>query len=398
MSKSKVIVVSVVEQGLSKAEAARRFGVSWQWVHTLVTRYEAGGLDAVEPRSRRPGSNPRAVPGAVRERIIELRVTLTAEGLDAGPATIAWHLRRGGADPVPALSTIRRVITDAGLVVPEPRKRPKASLHRFEAEQPNETWQSDFTHWTLADGTDAEILAWLDDHSRYLLSVTAHHPVTGADVVDTFTGAVNVYGPPASTLTDNGTVYTTRLLRDAAARNAFEYLLAALGITQRNGKPYHPQTQGKIERFWQTLKRWLATKPPPATVTDLQGLLDRFARLYNNARPHRSLGRATPAQAYTARPKARPEGTPAHGFYRVRNDHVGSDGKISLRRAGKMHHLGVGVAHAGKPVVLIITEHTVTVVHRGPGQTLATNTIDPDRTYWRNTDKQPGRWPNHEHQ
>ena len=247
MSKSKVIVVSVVEQGMSKAEAARRFGVSWQWVHTLVTRYQAGGLDAVEPRSRRPGSNPRAVPGAVRERIIELRVTLTAEGLDAGPATIAWHLRRGDADPVPALSTIRRVITDAGLVVPEPRKRPKASLHRFEAEQPNETWQSDFTHWTLTDGTAAEILAWLDDHSRYLLSVTAHHPVTGADVVDTFTGAVNVYGPPASTLTDNGTVYTTRLLRDAAARNAFEHLLAALGITQRNGKPYHPQTQGKIE-------------------------------------------------------------------------------------------------------------------------------------------------------
>jgi transposase InsO family protein len=393
MSKAKVIVLSVVEQGLTKAEAARRFGVSWRWVHTLVTRYQADGLDGLEPRSRRPRTNPRTTPEPVRTRIIELRHKLVADGLDAGPATIAWHLAVAGIDPPPAISTIRRVITNAGLVRPEPRKRPRTSLHRFQAEQPNETWQSDFTHWMLADGTDAQILNWLDDHSRYLLSCTAHTPVTGTDIVDTFTATVNTHGPPASTLTDNGMVYTTRLLGDRAARNGFEYLLAALGITQKNGSPSHPQTQGKIERFHQTLKRWLASQPPPADLATLQTQLDTFRELYNQHRPHRALDRATPAQAYHARPKARPAHTTTAGFYRVRLDHVDLGGKISLRRAGRMHHLGIGAAHARKPVTILITDHQATVIDRTTGELLATNTIDPTRTYWRNNEKQPGRWP-----
>lgn len=393
MSKAKVIVLSVVEQGLTKAEAARRFDVSWQWVHTLVTRYEAGGLDGLEPRSRRPATNPRQLPEPARTRIVELREKLVADGLDAGPATIAWHLAAEGIDPLPAVSTIRRVITAAGLVLPEPRKRPRASLRRFAADQPNETWQSDFTHWRLAEGSDVQILAWLDDHSRYLLAATAHTPVTGPDVIDTFTATINTYGPPASTLTDNGMVYTTRLLKDPAARNAFEYLLAALGITQKNGSPSHPQTQGKIERFWQTLKRWLANQPRPANLADMQALLDTFRSLYNEHRPHRALGRATPQQAYLARPKARPDTTTIAGFYRVRFDHVDSFGKISLRRAGRMHHLGIGITHAHTPVTILITETNVTVIERSTGEVLATHTINPTRTYWRNEQREPGRWP-----
>ena len=163
--------MSVVEQGLSKAEAARRYDVSWRWVHTLVTRYEAGGLDALEPRSRRPATNPNATRDATRARILELRRTLTAQGLDAGPATIAWHLDHEHL-PAPAISTVRRILTAAALVTPEPRKRPRSSLRGFEAEQPNETWQSDFTHWRLADGTDTEVFNWADDHSRLLLWCT----------------------------------------------------------------------------------------------------------------------------------------------------------------------------------------------------------------------------------
>ena len=137
MSKAKVIVMSVVEQGLSKAKAARRYDVSWRWVHTLVTRYEAGGLDALEPRSRRPATNPNATRDATRARILELRRTLTAQGLDAGPATIAWPLDHEHL-PVPAIPTIRRILTAAALVTPDPRKRPRSSLRGFEAEQPNE--------------------------------------------------------------------------------------------------------------------------------------------------------------------------------------------------------------------------------------------------------------------
>ncbi|MEV7529203.1 helix-turn-helix domain-containing protein, partial [Agrococcus sediminis] len=172
MSKSRVIVLSVVRQGLSKAEAARRFGVTWRWVHELVRRYEAGGLDALEPRSRRPRTNPNQVEARVRDRIIELRTTLTGAGWDAGPATIAAHLEREGT-PAPAISTIRRIMLDAQLITREPNKRPRAAMIRFEAHQPNELWQSDFTHWRLADGTDIEILNWLDDHSRLLLACTA---------------------------------------------------------------------------------------------------------------------------------------------------------------------------------------------------------------------------------
>ena len=126
MSKARVIVLSVVHQGLTKAEAARKFDVSWQWVHTLVTRYHTGGLDALETRSRKPHSSPVSTPPEVRTRILELRSELTEAGLDAGPVTIAWHLDQEH-HPVPAVSTIRRILTSAGLVTPEPRKRPKAS-------------------------------------------------------------------------------------------------------------------------------------------------------------------------------------------------------------------------------------------------------------------------------
>lgn len=170
MSKQKVIVLAVVQQGLSKAEAARRYGVGRQWVHELVRRYEHGGLDAVEARPKRPHSSPQATSAAIGSRIRQLRGELSRAGLDAGPQTIAWHLQKEGHKP-PSTSTIRRILIGAGLVSPEPKKRPKSSLHRFEAAQPNETWQSDFTHWSLGDGTDIEILNFLDDHSRYLLGL-----------------------------------------------------------------------------------------------------------------------------------------------------------------------------------------------------------------------------------
>ena len=133
--------------------------------------------------------------------MLELRAQLTADGLDSGPVTIAWHLEREGHKP-PAPATIHRILQHAGVIVSEPRKRPRSSYVRFEMAQPNEMWQSDFIHWRLADGTDVEILNWLDDHSRYLLSCTVHEPVTGDDVVAEFLDVVERYGPPASTLTD----------------------------------------------------------------------------------------------------------------------------------------------------------------------------------------------------
>ena len=166
---------------------------------------------------------------------------------------IAGHLEQAGLR-APSISTIRRILNQEGLITPEPRKRRRSSYLRFQAAQPNEMWQSDFIHWRRGDGTDVEVLNWLDDHSRYLFSCTTHQPVTGDDVVAVFLNVVDEHGAPASTLTDNGSVYTSRLI---GGRNAFEYVLPLLGAHQKNGSPGHPQTQGKTERFHQTLQRWL---------------------------------------------------------------------------------------------------------------------------------------------
>jgi transposase InsO family protein len=388
MSRARVAVLKVISKELSVTAAAAEYGYSRQHLHRLVARYRAGGLDAVEPRSRKPLTNPQATEDKVRDFIVSKRLELTAAGWDAGPATVAWHLEQAGLH-VPSTSTIRRILHAAGLVTPEPRKRPRSSYLRFEAARPNECWQSDFTHWALADGAGTEIINWLDDHSRYLLGCSAHAPVTGKVVVDTFLQASNAHGLPASTLTDNGRVYTAR---SGGGRNAFEYLLAALGITQKNGRPLHPQTQGKVERFHQTQKRWLAQQPPAGTLAGLQDQLDIFREHYNERRPSRAVQRSTPGQAYRALPKAAPADSP-RSHYRLRYDHVDQGGKVSIRRAGRMHHLGIGIAHRGKEILALTDTDSVTVIELRTGEVLSVHDIDPARGYWRNKQKGPGRWP-----
>lgn len=194
MSKARVAVLRVVTNELSVTAAAAEYGYSRQHLHRLLARYKSGGLGAVDPQSRRPHSNSKATSDEIRELIIELRLKLTRDGLDAGPVTIAWHLTEHG-HRAPSTSTIRRILHAAGLVTPQPQKRPRSSWQRFEASQPNECWQSDFTHWQLADGTDVEILNWLDDCSRYLLACTAHNPVTG-------TSSSNSSSPPVTPTAD----------------------------------------------------------------------------------------------------------------------------------------------------------------------------------------------------
>lgn len=248
MSKRRAVILSVVVEGLTQAETARLFRMSEATVSRLLARYRVEGDAAFEVRSRRPKTSPTRIAPEVVERILNLRAELTAKGLDAGPATIAWHLETHHQLTV-SIATIRRRLVAAGLIEPEPKKRPKSSYIRFEADLPNETWQSDFTHWRLADGTDIEILTWLDDHSRYALSVTAHQPVTGPVVVDTFLATTADQGFPASILTDNALVYTVRFAGYRGGRNQLETTLAALGITQKHSRPNHPTTCGKVERF-----------------------------------------------------------------------------------------------------------------------------------------------------
>jgi transposase InsO family protein len=382
MSKARLVITAVVVEGRSQGEVARAYGVSQGWVSRLVARYRAEGQAAFEARSRRPKSSPRAIPVATVALIIELRKELAGQGLDAGPQTIAWHLEHHHHLRV-SPATISRYLSRAGLVIPEPSKRPKSSYIRFAAELPNQCWQADFTHYRLTDGTGTEILTWLDDHSRYALSVTAWHRVTGPVVLATFRSAVAAYGPPASTLTDNGMVFTTRLSGGHGGRNGLETELRRLGITQKNGKPNHPQTQGKVERFQQTLKNWLAAQPAqPATLAQLQALLATFTGLYNTQRPHRSLPqRSTPATAYQARPKASPGDRSADTHNRVRTDRIDADGKVTLRHHGRLHHIGIGRTHARTPVLLLVQDLHIRIVNAATGELLRDLTLDPTRNY-----------------
>ncbi len=274
------------------------------WVSKLVARYRTEGEAAFEPRSRRPHSSPNKTPSEVVDLIVGLREQLTTQGLDAGPETICWHLETHHQIRL-SVATVWRHLKARGLIEAQPKKRPKSSYVRFEADLPNEMWQADFTHWTLEDGTTTEILSFLDDRTRYALSVSVHTRVTGSDVVAAFRTAISRYGPPASTLTDNGMVFTTRLAGGRGGRNAFEPELAALGIFQKNSRPNHPTTVGKIERFQQTLKQWLRAHP----LQQLQDQTETFRHHYNHHRPHRALNRQTPANIYNRLPKDHPNTT-----------------------------------------------------------------------------------------
>lgn len=289
-------------------------------------------------------------------------------------------------------ATISRYLTKAGLVVPEPKKKPKSSHIRFQAAMPNECWQSDFTHYRLTrpdgrPGADTEILTWLDDCSRYALSVTAHHRVTGPIVLRTFRKTVAEHGIPASTLTDNGMVFTTRLSqgkKGASTRNGFETELRRLNVVQKNGRPNHPTTQGKVERFQQTMKKWLRAQPEqPTSIDDLQALLDAFAEEYNDHRPHRSLEhRATPTTVYTTRPKAAPTADrEAETHDRVRYDKVDKAGKITWRYRGQMYSIGIGRTHTGTRVIVLAQDRDIRIVDATTGELLRELTLDTSKRY-----------------
>lgn len=378
MGMARLVVTAVLVEGRSKSEVAREYGVSRRWVITLVQRFLAEGEAGLAPRSRRPHRSPHRTARVVENEIVELRKSLDRDGHDAGAATIAFHLHeRHGCAPAP--STIWRILTARGFVTPQPHKRPRSSFVRFEAAQPNERWQLDITHWALAGGLDAEILNLLDDHSRLCLRSTARAVFKSADVDDTFRDAADEYGNPAGMLSDNGAVFTGRSRR--GGRVALEVTLAERGIRFRHSRPYHPQTCGKVERFHQTVKKWLTRQPRAATIAQLQTQLDEFRDYYNTVRPHRALGRRTPIQAYLARPKAVPTGQPLDpGHYRVRHDKIDPSGVITLRHNSRLHHIGIGRRHAGTDVLVLVHDLHIRVLDND-GDLLRELTLDPSRDY-----------------
>lgn len=380
MDKARYLVEAHLLEGRSVSELAAAHGVHRSWIYKLLARYRAGGYEALEPRSRTPRSCPRRTPAEVVEAIVALREQLGAEGHDCGAATIAHHLAQQ-VDRVPSLSTIWRVLGREGLITPQPQKRPRSSLLRFEAELPNETWQADVTHWALAGSGHAEILNILDDHSRLFLASRAFLTVKAADVVDVFRMALALHGAPASLLCDNGAVFTAT---PRGGKVLLQSELERLGIAAKNSRPYHPQTCGKVERLHQTLKRYLARQTPAQTLAGLQEQLDGFVLYYNTTRPHRALGGRTPLQAYGARVKARPPGpSRPNTHFRVRQDKVDSQGTVTLRHDSKLHHIGVGRAHKGRPIKLLVADLEIRILALDTGELIRRLTLDPNRDYQR---------------
>jgi transposase InsO family protein len=378
MGMAQLVVAAVLVEGRSKSEVARQYGVSRRWVITLVQRYLAEGDAGLEPRSRRPVTSPHRTAIAVENEIIAIRKELDRHGHEAGAATIAFHLeQRVGHSP--AVSTIWRILVARGFVTPQPHKRPKSSYLRFTAEQPNERWQLDITHWTLGDATSVEILNVIDDHSRLCLDSHAQRTFKGHDVDRRFRLITASYGNPASLLSDNAAVFTGAPRRHG--RVALEVTLAGRGISFRHSRPYHPQTCGKVERFHQTLQKWLTQQPPATSTRQLQRQLDTFRRYYNTLRPHRAHDRTTPATTYTARPKATPTGKPIDtGHWRTRHDRIDPSGVFTLRHNSQLHHIGVGRRHAGTRILVLVHDLDIRVLTQ-TGELIRELVLDPSRDY-----------------
>lgn len=281
--------------------------VSRQTFYKWRCRFRDEGLEGLKEQPRRPHHSPGQTPAAVEEAVLRKRKQLIEHGLDHGSQSIVWALERDG-QAAPSRSTAWRILTRHGLITSQPQKRPKSATKRFCFSRPNECWQSDWTGWHLADGAPVAIAGTLDDHSRYMPALRAGHgDATGDLVWSVMVAGIFECGIPSMSLTDNGFVYTGKWRGFEAT---FEANLRALGTVTINSTPFHPQTCGKIERFWQTLKKWLRAQDAPATIDELNELLEQFRNYYNHHRRHRALRGATPAEAFQATHKARPAQQP----------------------------------------------------------------------------------------
>ena len=378
MDVGRYLVEAHLREGRAIAELARVHGVHRSWMYKLLARYRAEGEAGLVPRSRRPHRSPTAMPEALAEQIVRIRARLLAEGLDAGALTIQWHLAQQDLR-VPSASSIIRLLRRRGLVVPEPHKRPRSSFIRFEAALPNQLWQIDATHWTLADGSAVEILNLVDDHSRLLVAAAAVRTVKAADAVAVFHQAAARVGYAAALLSDNAAVFSGSSRK---GKVLLEAELERLGIRRSHAAPYHPQTCGKVERLHQTQKKWLARQPTAATCAELCSRLDRFRLHYNAHRPHRAIGRRTPQEVFDAKCKAGPGSALAPVHYRVRYDTVDPQGKVSLRYDSRLYHIGLGRPYRGTKIVMFVADRDVRVLTED-GDLLRELVLDPARDYQR---------------
>jgi len=365
--------------GVRISELCRELEISRQTFHKYRRRWEAEGPAGLVERSRRPHHTPLMISAALEDEIVRLRKDLP---LDRGAQTIAYELGRSGW-PVPSVATIHRALVRRGLVTPQPQKRPRSAWRRFEWPWANDAWQIDATRWVLRSGREVWVMDVLDDHSRLVVAARAVPGPTVHAAWTTFGDATSRWGLPARVMSDNGSCFTGRFLNGAEVD--FERNLRTLGIEHLLSAPGHPQTCGKIERFHQTLKRWLGMQPRARSIAQLQTQLDSFLDFYNHRRPHRALHGATPAESWTASPRATP-GEPVTEPPRAEFRHVSRTGVIGWQR----YRIGVGAQHAGENILVIARGDDLSLfTHAGLVRRLR---INPTREY-QPTGQPPGRPP-----
>ena len=308
------VVAFVAGEAMNVQQVCREVGISRQTFYKYVARCRAEAMAGFEERSRRPHSFPHATTLEVEDAVVRWRKQLAQGGLDHGATTIQWHLGRDEAftAPVPSVATVHRILVRRGFITPTPVKRPKSSWRRFEASAPNEWWQIDSTDWVIAAAPCVvKIFNVIDDHSRVVCASRAVVEATSEEAWTTFCAAGQVWRLPAGVLSDNGLCFSGKL---RGFEVLFEARLRDAGIRPFTGRSYHPQTTGKVERFQQTLKRWLRRQDSvhglARDLAELQARLDAFCRYYNEQRPHQGIGRVTPLSRWQATPAARPAGGP----------------------------------------------------------------------------------------
>jgi len=292
--------VRLAEAGdVSVAELCRRFGVSRQTGHLYLRRHREAGESGLADRSRRPLSSPARSDAGIEAQVVALRGAHPFWG----GRKLARRLRDLGVSGVPSPSTVTEIPRRHGRLDPAeaPKHRP---FQRFERSAPNELWQMDFKGHIAMDRGRCHPLTVLDDHCRYSLGLVARADETRVTVQSHLTSLFHRYGLPGSMLCDNGSPWGGS---GAEGWTALEVWLMRVGVRLYHGRPRHPQTQGKEERFHRTLTLEVLQSNRFADLAACRGAFDTWRRIYNEERPHEALGMAVPASRYRASPVCFPE-------------------------------------------------------------------------------------------
>lgn len=369
------LIVEVDVEGLNVTEFCAQHGVSTWFFYDLRQRHAQEGEAALEPKSRAPNTVANRTPVWVEDLVVEKRKELDGDGWDAGAATIWTYVSDAlPEEVVPSEATIWRILTRRGFIIPEPKKAPKHAHRTFAAERANECWQIDDIEHELADGTVVKVITMIDDCTRLCPGLKAAETVNADTAFDAFSTAADECGWPQWFLADNAKVYKISLAK----------AVGALGVDHRHGRAYHPQTQGKVERFHQTLQKWLRAQPRAASLEELQTQLDTFRDYYNHQRPHRAIRRRTPATVWEQTPKAgpadRPLGVPT-SLHRV----TVFGGVCYIN---KQYSIAVGADHNQQAATVIITGTSCHVFIAG--RLVRQLQLDPTRRYQPLYDR-PGR-------